>query len=228
MTLIEAIGKCTVVDQNTIALPQEMLPNYKDVRQAFLKAGGKYKKNTFLFPGNAQSIYDLLTQGEEPDPVKQFQMFFTPSVIADKLVKLSGMPEDGIIDVLEPSAGQGAIIDAIRRRNPYSGITAFELNDINRQFLVKKYKESIDLKTEPDFLNFPGGVLFHFIIANPPFTKNQDVDHFMKMWELLQPGGTVVCITSPHWTFATFYENVGTLATRWNCCLYYFSALDIC
>jgi 16S rRNA G1207 methylase RsmC len=37
------------------------------------------------------------------------------------------------------------------------------------------------------------------IIANPPFTKNQDIDHLKKMYDCLSEGGRLVCITSEAW-----------------------------
>jgi 16S rRNA G1207 methylase RsmC len=40
------------------------------------------------------------------------------------------------------------------------------------------------------------------IIANPPFTNNQDIDHIRQMYDFLKPGGRVVSIASKHWTFS--------------------------
>src|SRR5690606_8774230 len=40
---------------------------------------------------------------------------------------------------------------------------------------------------------------FARIIANPPFTKNQDIDDGMHMWKQLTPGGDLVAIMSTHW-----------------------------
>jgi len=37
------------------------------------------------------------------------------------------------------------------------------------------------------------------IIANPPFSKNQDIDHLKEMYECLARGGRLVCITSESW-----------------------------
>lgn len=39
--------------------------------------------------------------------------------------------------------------------------------------------------------------------AGAPFSNNQDIDHVMKMYDLLQEGGTLVAITSKHWVLAT-------------------------
>lgn len=41
------------------------------------------------------------------------------------------------------------------------------------------------------------------IIANPPFSNNQDIEHVRIMYERLEAGGTLAAITSPHWKFAS-------------------------
>lgn len=41
------------------------------------------------------------------------------------------------------------------------------------------------------------------IIANPPFSGNQDIDHVWMMYKRLEEGGTLAAITSPHWKFAS-------------------------
>lgn len=37
------------------------------------------------------------------------------------------------------------------------------------------------------------------IIANPPFSGNQDIRHIMKMYQYLAPGGTLAAIAGVHW-----------------------------
>lgn len=41
------------------------------------------------------------------------------------------------------------------------------------------------------------------IIANPPFSGNQDIEHVRLMYERLEEGGTLAAITSQHWRFAS-------------------------
>jgi 16S rRNA G1207 methylase RsmC len=49
-----------------------------------------------------------------------------------------------------------------------------------------------------DFLKHTGKI-YTKIIANPPFTKNQDIDHLKEMYNCLAAGGRLVCITSLSW-----------------------------
>jgi phospholipid N-methyltransferase len=205
--LIESLKKCIVQDANTIALPTERLNNYPEVRKALINAGGKYKKNTFLFNGNAEEIFCRLTEGEKVNDKNKFQMFFTPSHIAKKIVHMSEIFLSNPYDchILEPSAGQGAIIEEILKVHPNANIYAIEINKQNCKVLNEKFEQSPNIYIrEADFLktNIMGDFHYSHIIANPPFTKNQDIDHIMFMWDKLKPGGTLVSISSTHWTFA--------------------------
>jgi 16S rRNA G1207 methylase RsmC len=50
-----------------------------------------------------------------------------------------------------------------------------------------------------DFLDVNEDWKYDKIIANPPFTKNQDIDHVLKMYKHLNPGGRIVTIMSTTW-----------------------------
>lgn len=50
-----------------------------------------------------------------------------------------------------------------------------------------------------DFLKSDTSVKYDIIVANPPFSKNQDVTHVLRMYEHLKDGGRLVAIMSPHW-----------------------------
>ncbi len=54
-----------------------------------------------------------------------------------------------------------------------------------------------------DFLQSDTSVKYDYIIANPPFAKNQDITHVMRMYDHLNSGGRLVAIMSPHWTHAS-------------------------
>jgi len=42
---------------------------------------------------------------------------------------------------------------------------------------------------------------FATIIANPPFSNRQDIDHILTMYEVCEPGGRIVTLSSPSWIF---------------------------
>jgi len=67
--------------------------------------------------------------------------------------------------------------------------------DINCKVLKeKKYNTICD-----DFLLMDYDCEYNRIIANPPFAKNQDIDHVRAMYKALDFGGRLVSITSESW-----------------------------
>lgn len=215
--LAESLLKCKV-EGNTLFLPPMSdgpLANYSDVRKALLNAGATYKKNSFIFPSEAQPFIDRLTGGESVNIKKEFQFFATPNKLADRLVELAEITEG--MSVLEPSAGQGAIIESIYRASPRYmkgpnekpsiSVDYYELMEINRNILSKKLNASERWSSSTscmgdDFLTAAPSFKYDRIIANPPFSKNQDIDHIKHMHTLCKDGGRIVTIASRHWYFA--------------------------
>lgn len=193
--LKESLLKCRI-EGNRLYLPskeQGELKNYSEVRQALLNAGAKYKRNTFVFPSDAQPYIDRLTGGEKVNIKKEFQFFSTPEKLADYLVELAEIKFEH--DILEPSAGQGAIIHAIQREIAGNEVWGYELMENNQKVLEKITNFKLlgsDFLTECD-------TSFDRIIANPPFNKNQDIDHIRKMYEVCKPGGRIVSVASNSW-----------------------------
>lgn len=196
--LIESLRKCKV-EGDTLYLPpisDGALPNYPEVRKALLNAGSKYKRNTFVFPSDAQPFIDRLCSGESINIKKEFQFFPTPTDIADWLVGFANIKAEHRI--LEPSAGQGALIDAIVRQFPEMMVECFEIMPENAAIL-EKHNSAIVIGhdfLEP-YIDEKEG--FDRIIANPPFSKNQDIDHIKKMYEFLRLNGQLVSVASNHW-----------------------------
>jgi len=208
------LSHCTV-SGNVIFLPnikEYQMLDYQEVRKALLNAGAKYKNNSFVFPNDAQQYIDRITEGENVNIKKEFQFFATPSELAKDLVFYADLKQHDTI--LEPSAGQGAIIKEI---NKVCDVVpdCFELMNINRNVLANS--EAKFNLIGFDFLEVPKSKKWSKIIANPPFTKNQDIDHVNKMYNCLSNGGRIVSIMSTSWTtgnqkkqvqFREFLENV--------------------
>lgn len=203
--LIESLKKCEV-SGNVVKLPAEHLANYSDVRKALLNAGATYKRNTFVFKTDAQPYMDRLTGGDSVNIKKEGQFYATPPDVAEWMVRElhyhSGQ------SILEPSAGEGALIDAfIQEHGGKAGIELFyiEKDHIRNKILRDKYKQTNFYHLHPDgddFLNLATHT-FDRILANPPFAKNQDIDHIRKMWNVLKWGGRIVTVASNHWQIAS-------------------------
>ena len=206
--IIDSISLMTAVG-NRLELPKEMLSNYQQVKKALIAAGGKYVKNGFNFPTDAQEIKDRLCGGEAVNDKKKFQFFPTPEPLAKRMVKMAEIGSG--MAVLEPSAGNGAIASVILGLSYASAnLTMVELNPVMVKELKDKfaYSDSVDQIIEGDFLAYDGDYNFDRIIANPPFTGNQDIDHIMKMYDYLADDGILVTLSSPSWTFGSHKKQV--------------------
>lgn len=170
---------------------------YQDVAKALEGIGGKWNKKAggFVFPHDPTDLLSEIQGGKKRDIQKEFQAFFTPQALAEEIAWQLFMPRTGAVRVLEPSAGQGALVKAIHMVNPDALIDVYELNPQNRPALDAL---NVTFLAE-DFMTHESGAIYDFILANPPFTKNQDIDHFRKMYEHLSPGGRMAVIMSKHW-----------------------------
>jgi hypothetical protein len=192
--LIQSIMKMTPVG-NRLELPKhEQLANYAQVKKALITAGGRYKSCGFVFTDDASAVQDRLVGGEVIDDKKKYQFFATPDPLAEQLVEMAEIESHHYC--LEPSAGQGAIAGMMLAVS--DRVTVVELMPANIQVLTRKgYKPY-----QGDFLKMAAGYgSVDRIVANPPFTKNQDIDHIRHMHSKLAPGGKLVSMASKSWTF---------------------------
>lgn len=195
--LTESIRKM-IPNGNRLELPKnDQFSNYAQVKKTLLTAGGKYKRCGFEFTEDAQLIKDRLLGGEAINDKKKFQFFATPGHLAEQLVEKADIQPHHRI--LEPSAGQGAISNLILEIN--RDCTVVELMPENIKALTRQgynVTEGCFLQCDSDDLG-----LFDRIVANPPFTKNQDIDHIKHMFSMLRPGGKLVSMASKSWTFGS-------------------------
>ena len=194
---IEILKQCTV-EGTVVKLPNVQLDRneYSEVKKQLELIGGKWKGGKvfgFVFATNPTDLLEEIANGEKRNLKKEFQFFATPEKLAAELVDMADLKQHDTI--LEPSAGQGAIIKAINEVCDVK-VDCYELMDVNR-IILNKTGLNFNLIGE-DFLKHEAKT-YSKIIANPPFTKNQDIDHFTKMYDCLSRGGRLVCVTSESW-----------------------------
>jgi predicted RNA methylase len=195
---------CTI-EGNNVYLPNQLdRPTYNKINKALIGIGGKWdrKEKAHVFPKDPTELLGRVQDGEKINLKKDYQFFETPPELATRLVFLA---TDGreLGTVLEPSAGQGAIVHAIVRSGRHSNIDCIELMDTNSEILsrmpyVTLMRDYLDDNIVTDFLKYKGDA-YDTIIANPPFSKNQDINHVYKMFEVLKTGGRMVSIISNHY-----------------------------
>jgi phospholipid N-methyltransferase len=119
------------------------------------------------------------------------QLFPTPPELADRMVALADNRPGQ--QVLEPSAGTGRIIDAIRRNAHGYAITAVELN-CNMAHRLHTVDGADDTR-QADFLECNGDLgTFDRIVMNSPFANADYIKHIMHALKMLNPGGRLVAI----------------------------------
>jgi hypothetical protein len=187
-------------DGQLLTLPHVQLKqkSYLKAKKWIEEAGGSWNtsKQGFTWVFDANRVVQILLQGRRCDLQKDFQFFATPTKIADLAVsKFTSINPN--MTILEPSAGRGALIEAVRRRCPSAVVDCYELMPENVQFLEKVEGAHI---IGTDFTKSEGK--WQRIIANPPFSGNQDIDHVYMMYDRLDVGGELSCIVSQHWKFA--------------------------
>jgi hypothetical protein len=187
------------INNNQIKLPNIQLDRkeYMDIKKELEKIGGKWKggkTSAFVFNINPKDRLEEILKGKKINIKQDFQFFETPSELVKKIIQLGEItPEHSI---LEPSAGQGAIIEQLNQITDKQ-ISFYEALDDNLCVMLDKNLNSFYKGT--DFLQ--NKEKFDRIIANPPFKNNQDIDHLKHMYNSLKKNGIVVCITSTQWVY---------------------------
>lgn len=134
---------------------------------------------------------------------RNYTKFFTPDHVADFLVAIAALKPG--YSVLEPHAGNGQIIRAIRRRHNHTVIVdAIELNEDHLPML----QQEADRAWSGDFLHTITRRCYDVIIANPPFGNGVDLYlHYMRMREsVMQRNGRIVMICPMNFVIAEEYE----------------------
>ena len=192
----EALQQCTI-EGNIVKLPDTQLDRkaYLEVKKSLELIGGKWKGGKvqgFVFNSDPTELLASVQGGEKRNLKKEFQFFGTPPALAKYLVELADLqPSD---EVSEPQAGQGAIVAVIND----AGFTP-DIYELMQQNVMILQKSGLHFNMlGQDFFKH-GSKLYDKIIANPPFTKNQDIDHVVEMFNVLKPTGRLVSVTSTSW-----------------------------
>jgi hypothetical protein len=111
--------------------------------------------------------------------------FPTPPALADDVVRRADIQPG--MRVLEPSAGMGDLADRCRAAGGKVDV-AEQVHKLREILAAKGYGPACD-----DCLAIQTGN-YARIVANPPFERDQGIDHLFHCWNLLAPGGRLVFI----------------------------------
>lgn len=200
-TVRDVLAECRV-EGNVLMLPDRQLDRkvYVEVNKVLEAMGGKWNRKAkgHVYDYSPEAVLEeIVLSGEYTDVKKELQFFETPEVLAAKLCDMAEIAPE--CSVIEPSAGKGRIADEIRKRNPQK-LICFEINNGLEMYLKDKgydvyYRDFL----EADSKEFSADR----IVMNPPFSKQQDIDHIYKAFECLNPGGILVSVMSTSHTYRT-------------------------
>lgn len=163
---------------------------YERVNLALHTVGGiwnRYERaHTFPFAA-ADAIAGLLATGEVITDVDR-GYYPTPKPVVEQLLDLAEL-EVGC-EVLEPSAGRGAIVKAAAARGAV--VDCIELDTARAEHIrAGGYAREV---TAADFFSVKVQRRYQRVIMNPPFADRQDIRHVQRALRFLQPGGLLVAV----------------------------------
>ena len=129
-------------------------------------------------------------------PARNDGFFETPRVIVQRMLEDVGAQwwvADAPPNVLEPSAGLGSI--ALAASDAGAKVTAIEMHSARAAALARSLGRPV---LTADFFDAdPHSIgLFDYVLMNPPFDGQRDIDHVTHAWRFVKPGGTLVAIMS--------------------------------
>lgn len=144
---------------------------------------------------------------------KDLQFYWSPEKVISAALEAAGIyrPSDYSIrsemprhSVLEPSCGDGRILDALRMRGCQSlGI------EVHAGRAAEARAKGHNVLTA-NFLECPPRAEYDRVVMNPPFYGRHYVKHVRHAMEFLKPGGTLVAVLP-----ATAHYDHGELEGRW-------------
>jgi Methyltransferase small domain len=210
-----------------VVIPQRLdRADYVAVNTVLTAIGGTWSRaeRAHVFPHDPAAELAAILAGEPvPRPARTAEGFVpTPPELAEELVREhTGLAELDAPRVLEPSAGDGALVAAIRATAPEAIIVAVEPNTVRAAHLgawpgvslvTTTFEEyATSLTPSPSDTDAEGPVgresRFDAVVMNPPFAVPGHptiwIDHLRLAWRLLTPGGQLTAIVPRGYTFRT-------------------------
>lgn len=176
---------------------------YLKVNEVLEACGGKWnrKAKAHVFPIDAAELVSRAIASGEVVTASEMGFFATPPQLAIDLVDMAEIKPNH--SVLEPSAGSGAIIDALIDRG-VAHITAIELDHYRNEQMRKFYAsmkhgaaEIVTVQHPCDFMNYEPDEPFDRVVMNPPFGKvgkGDHLDHVFHAFTMLDAHGVLVSV----------------------------------
>lgn len=172
---------------------------YVRVNKVLEALGGKWDRRArgHVFETDpSEKLMAAVSAGQAVDVKKSVEFFETPREVGNLLIMEASIQPG--MKVLEPSAGRGALADLVREVCPDCELHVVEPEKGNRRILKEKGHRLVG----SDFMKFKKKG-YDRVVMNPPFSRQQDIDHVTRAYGLLKPGGRLVSVMSAGTKFRT-------------------------
>lgn len=211
-TDISSALQALVVEGNLIKLPSHygQLPDaeFKELKKSLSNIGGSWKTNKqgWLFKTDPTPFLEKLRSRTVVNIYQDNQFFYTTKEVFNHMIdwdyeyswKLelpTRISSANGIKFLEPEAGEGHIIEYFKEKyGETKGLEIFCCEPFERNIEILKSKGHKPFVKDFLSLDKKYNNFFDLIIANPPFSDNQYIDHIYKMYDVTKEGGTILTI----------------------------------
>lgn len=182
------------IDGHSYKLPDLTLERsqYKAVNAILVALGAKWDKKSkgHIFDYDIKDeLQKVLDTRIVTDWKKSTDFFYTPEAVVNEMLGLVLQPCLGKFIMLEPSAGQGHMLDLLKSNFPNCIINCVEQNPMHCDRLKSKGYEPIC----DDFMNIEPFEV-DLVLMNPPFTY--EIEHIQHAYKFLKSGGQLITISS--------------------------------
>lgn len=189
----------------TAQLPRDL---YLETNTVLAALGGRWdrKAQGHVFADDpGERIEAALLTGQYERPREDWGFFSTPGSLVSRLIDVALVGPSCVC--LEPSAGHGVIAEALAKLVGHDQVQTVELLEPHCAVLrAKGFRPHCG-----DFLRYSLAEPVDRVVMNPPFARQQDLDHVAHAFQVLKPRGRLVSVMAAG---VTFRENAKTVAFR--------------
>lgn len=234
---LQALEQGIEIKDNTISvIPRLDKSVFDDIKRVFAAYRGRWvggNTQSFSFPLDPVPFIDHVLNTKEMPKVNPFSYHPTPKPATDIIFEhTSANPdfwsykaESRPIRILEPSAGEGALLDEITKYFDAAGvpfeITCIEIDPLNQLALRNKGYSPIGV----DFLEYRTDVEFDLVIMNPPFEGTAFVKHIRHAQDMLNEFGRLISIIPSKPLLTSKFKSV--VALRDDACVMEYDPLTL-
>lgn len=189
------ILKDGTIENNVYYLPKVNLEReiYEKVDKVLKALGAKWNRKSkghkFEYDISEELKY-VYKDKKVIDWKKATDFFYTPEKVVDIMISAYPLYYAEKYKFLEPSCGQGHIVDKLHKLFENTEITCIEKNRMHCEFMKNKGYMPICA----DFLDIEPDPSYDAVFMNPPFTD--EVDHIRHAYEFVKDGGYLISVAS--------------------------------